>query len=323
MTQVVVAARQDRRPQRGDERDGVGTVRDGPQDREQVADLLRLVDERAGLGAELHVPWRAARPSASSSEVRVGTRIVMSSGRAGRQPVAVVHRPPVAASARMPATASATVVGLQLPQRTGRELSSLACGPPSRRTRWPAGPSGRCAASGSYRGCSPGTLLGHQRAEDVVDPVDDRRHGPEVGGQPHRPAGEAIAGVEEQPDVGPPESVDRLLRVTHEEQARSVDLDVRPRRPASRPPSTEAAMSIASSIWIGSVSWNSSMSSREYRSCSARPGLGAVAQQRPGEHQQVVELEPALPPTLVGGGEGEPGDLARQDAQHRVGSGLA
>ena len=49
--QVVVAAAEQRRAQRADERELVGGVVDRAQDREEVADLAAAVDERARLGA--------------------------------------------------------------------------------------------------------------------------------------------------------------------------------------------------------------------------------------------------------------------------------
>ena len=73
--------------------------------------------------------------------------------------------------------------------------------------------------------CLVGRLLAlvldcHDVAEVGVHPVEDRCHGPEVGDEPLvgvvRP--EPAAGGEEQPDVGPPEPVDRLFRIAHEEQ---------------------------------------------------------------------------------------------------------
>src|SRR5690606_19508784 len=49
--QVVVAAGEARGPQRGEQRELVGRVVDGPQHREQVGDLLGEPHERAGLDA--------------------------------------------------------------------------------------------------------------------------------------------------------------------------------------------------------------------------------------------------------------------------------
>ena len=72
--EVVVAAAEQRRAQRGHERELVGRVVDGPQHHEQVADLAGAVDERRRLG-----PVRDAggveRVLERPSDVRAGSRI--------------------------------------------------------------------------------------------------------------------------------------------------------------------------------------------------------------------------------------------------------
>ncbi len=74
-------------------------------------------------------------------------------------------------------------------------------------------------------------LVGHQLAEQPVDPVDDGTDRAEVGDQPHQalPRSEAVAGAKEQLDVGSSEPVDRLLRIADEEQATLVGIEHLPR----------------------------------------------------------------------------------------------
>ena len=116
---------------------------------------------------------------------------------------------------------------------------------------------------GLVPGLRAGDLLGHELAEDVVDPVEHGRptvrkfwtSGTGAAGR------EAVARGEEHGDVGAAEPVDRLLGVADEEQSPGFDGYVGPSPDRSRPrPST--AMRMAISIWIGSVSWNSSSSRR-------------------------------------------------------------
>ena len=97
-------------------------------------------------------------------------------------------------------------------------------------------------------------------------------------------------------DVGPAEPVDRLLGVARRRTAGRA----RRRRSASRPAGAvgdrRSAMRTASSAWMGSVSWNSSMR-RQPVLLAERPGdVRAAAQQVPRQHQQVVELEAPLGP---------------------------
>ena len=79
------------------------------------------------------------------------------------------------------------------------------------------------AAVGGQRlvlGLTLGELLGHDGGEHRIDPLHDRFERAEVRRQLLRAvvAAETIACTEEEPDVGPPEPVDRLLGVTDEEQ---------------------------------------------------------------------------------------------------------
>jgi hypothetical protein len=70
--------------------------------------------------------------------------------------------------------------------------------------------------------------VGDELPEDVVDPVDHRGGGAEVGGQPHGRVPEHPAGAQEQVDVRAAEPVDGLLRVADEEQPSGIDGDFLP-----------------------------------------------------------------------------------------------
>ena len=99
--------------------------------------------------------------------------------------------------------------------------------------------------------------------------------------------------------IGPAETVDRLLEVAHKEQLAVKVIVVAQRLDQTRPAN-------------GSVSWNSSTSSR--RICDGQPLAQAVPlgpdKQRPGTDQQIVEIQhaefPFLAVVLLGhvGGQG-------------------
>ena len=171
--------------------------------------------------------------------------------------------------------------------------------------------------SGRYGGCESGDG-DDQLAEDGVDPVEDRRDGAEVGGQHDRLA-ERLLGVEVGGDVGAAEPVDRLLRVAdHEQRCRPAP---RRRPSASWIAAAPPAMRTASSIWIGSVSWNSSSSSRRYRCCSRRapspPCRGERSRSRASTSRSWNSRRPSARRTC-GVGQDRGGDAVRQPAQGDV-----
>ena len=67
-----------------------------------------------------------------------------------------------------------------------------------------------------------------QGAEDVVDPFDDRFGGAEVDGEGGA-IRDVLSGGEKGADVGPTESVDRLLRIADKEEAPRTGFDLVPR----------------------------------------------------------------------------------------------
>ena len=159
--QVVVAAGEDRRPQRRDERHRVAGVRDRAHHREQVTDLLRVVDQRAGLGTELD-PARPQRVHERTERRtrRQQDRDVVGAGVAPRlRPLSSTGHD--SGSARIPATASATAAASSSRRRAAvifcSFFSSAVWGPPRSTTRWSPPLPARWATSGSYRGRRPAT----------------------------------------------------------------------------------------------------------------------------------------------------------------------
>ena len=127
----------------------------------------------------------------------------------------------------------------------------------------------------------------------MVDPAEHLGRGPEVAREkPGRALGEPLLGREEGGDVGAPEAVDRLLRIADEEQPPGVDAHLRPR--------TIAVGGIVGAEQRGQLDLDR-IGVLELVDQDAvvalpepRPGRRTVlgiAQQRAGEHEQIVEVE--------------------------------
>ncbi len=153
--------------------------------------------------------------------------------------------------------------------------------------------------------------LADEAAECIVHPLDDRLAGAEVHRQRHGITirSESVGGGQEHRDVGAPEPVDRLLRVAHEEQPARGDREVVPAGDPGFVPvglsggDPDGQFDLDGVGVLELVEEESLVTLVEPRS---HPGPQlAVPQQAAGEDQQVVELELSMPPTLVGGIEGE------------------
>ena len=92
-------------------------------------------------------------------------------------------------------------------------------------------------------------------------------------------------------DIGAAEAVNRLLRITDDEQLAGYRRDVFPARLA-RIVCRESSSS--SSAWSGSVSWNSSTKIRLKRFWKCTPHPGIVSNQIARAEQQVEEIERAF-----------------------------
>ena len=133
---------------------------------------------------------------------------------------------PAAARRRRPASRSASAVRTAAATSAASRSRSSAALVPCRCARRPraratGGPAGRVravrACSGWYaRLASPGAAM-MSGPNTVVDPVQDRRAGAEVGVEHDRLA-DVLLGAQVRGDVGPAEPVDRLLRVADDEQ---------------------------------------------------------------------------------------------------------
>src|SRR5205085_3210823 len=110
--------------------------------------------------------------------------------------------------------------------------------------------------------------------------------------QPDRLVDEAVSGVQEQTDIGATEAVDRLLRVTDEEETWIVHNDVLPpfRHGSGARSEEDGELDLDRVGVLELVDQQPGVATVKRRTC----GL-AVSQQLPREHQQVVELEPTLP----------------------------
>ena len=207
--------------------------------------------------------------SRNGSDVRAGTRMVMSPSR-GRPPVVRARRRRRSSLRRRrgrwwprPRAASAA-------RGSSAPAFSASASRPSTATGGPTGGSARIGVQRRVVGLGRDGHVGvgarppsGSRTSSFTQSM--------TGGTVRKLAGqlddaaavraEAVRGRhEDSRDVGPAEPVDRLLRVADHEQVAGRDRRPRPTAP-SRPRSSSgsaAAMRTASSIWIGSVSWNSS-----------------------------------------------------------------
>ena len=107
-----------------------------------------------------------------------------------------------------------------------------------------------------------------EAAEDVVGEVDHGLRRAEVGRQRDAVGADLVGGAQVLGDVGAAEAVDRLLGIADDEQAAGERLQPSPGRRAGPSvaawsgSSGSAVRRTAISSWIGSVSWNSSSSTR-------------------------------------------------------------
>ena len=160
-------------------------------------------------------------------------------------------------------------------------------------------------------------LGGDQPGEHVVDPVQQRSGAAEVRGELHRPA-DPVLGVQVGGDVGAAEPVDALLGVPDDEQPPRRDLHVAPvgsggGRPAGDP---HRDLDLDRVGVLELVQQQPLVALLQVRA-----HLGAVVRgghQLAGQHQQVVELQPALLLPLAGPFDGGLGDAVGQPAQHLV-----
>ena len=147
--QVVVATREQRRAQGGDDVQVVGRVVDGAQHHQQVAHRPGGVDERAATRPGTGCAAASSASCRNGSEVRAGTSTVMSPRRAGRQPVASSSTDQPSSMAR--AIVGGDLVGLGRSQVVGAVLLRMLR---LARARRPAGPTGGAGADGVERRCS-------------------------------------------------------------------------------------------------------------------------------------------------------------------------
>ena len=257
VVQLDVAAAVQRRAQGGDERQLVGRVGGGPQRQHQVADLRGHVDDGGVLGPVRHA--EAGERRLEHRQRRAGREQDGDvAGPARAQPaVAVADGPPLAQGG---GHGGGHRLGLPLAQHLGvdvvvvvdvgaehvhRAVVARVRAGRRRAGRTPA------ARRGSGWMTSPNTPLTQSMTAVVERKLADSTS---------RVGADLVGGGEVHGDVGPAEAVDRLLRVADDEQPAGQRAQRRSGRAAGRPGAAVSRTAISS--WIGSVSWNSSSSTR-------------------------------------------------------------
>ena len=162
------------------------------------------------------------RPSADSSaasDVRAGSRIVMSPGRHSRSSCVSWS-----VTSQRSCSAVATASAASAASRQRRSSAFARCSPRSACSPTPIRLHRAVlemvrTAGGERLVCRLRVGLGlDQPPEHVVDPLDHRRRRAEVGAQRGAVGTDLIGGAQVLGDVGAPEPVDRLLRVADDEQ---------------------------------------------------------------------------------------------------------
>ena len=218
-------------------------------------------------------------------------------------------------------TAATTSVASR--SRIASASGSSSCGMlPSIVTAGPFGAAARVASSAWYSGCEPGWAWISSRKTWFTQSSTGRGRA-EVAREQLGRGDERVARLEERRDVGPAEPVDRLLRVADEEEVPGLDRDLGPRaRRRVSPGSRRRASDTAMSTWIGSVSWNSSMSRRWYRRPSraraAGPCSGWRSSRRASTSRSWNSSSPATRRASTSRA-GELGDGDRERADDRAG----
>ncbi len=319
--QVDVRARVQRGAQGGDEAQLIAGVVDRAHRGDRVAHLLCVVHERArresiGDVLELEGLAQVGQRRARGHEDR---HVRQARGPPlGRPPV--VHRPAV--WARTDVGDRAGHVGrFGLAQRTRLHL----------RVRMRATEQDGPVVDAEIRLAPAGQRLvlrlrirllnGHRIAEERVDPREDRLDRAEVGGEPGPRVvrTEPVAGSKEQFDVGASEPVDRLFRVADEEQAAVANRELGPRRRRvalhrRRDQDRELDLNGVGVLELVEEDVGVAL-------VQAIARVAARAQQISREHEEVVELEPAVRASGLGGVEDLAAHQDEQVAQHLVGQG--
>ena len=161
-----------------------------------------------------------------------------------------------------------------------------------------------------------------QVAEHVVHELDDRTGRAVVAGEALWRCAERRTGAEERGDVGASEPVDRLLRVADHEQPAGIRREL--------VPATVARVGFGRGEEGGEVALDGvgvlELVEEEAGVAGAEaapyvPAVLGVAQQRTRQHEEVVELELAVPPPFRRFAQGELGDLPREPTGGCLGGG--
>ena len=229
LPQFDVAAAVERRAQRCDERQAVGGVVGGPQREQQRPHLGRGVHHRGVLGpvrqvgvAELRLERRQGGPGREQhADVAGDTRperaerfvehrpSVGEGGGDGGHDVARLDRAQGVGGAHLRVTEPRFVVVEQ------RDVDDLRAEDGDRAVAEQVCPAARVERTERRLGVG---LVRDQPTEHVVDQVDDRGRGAEVGGEVDLVGADLVGRAEVLRDVGAAEPVDRLLRVADDEQ---------------------------------------------------------------------------------------------------------
>ena len=153
------------------------------------------------------------------------------------------------------------------------------------------------ACEGHIAGLARLRLAPNQVIEDEVHELEDFSTGTKVRGQIKLPA-EARARCLVEKNVRPPEAVDRLLRVAHEEEFAGADVDLVPIQAVY---SVGAGGEEGGDLKLERVRVLE-LVDQDVREASGHrlANLRVVAEQPGSEHEQVIELEDSACPAVCG-----------------------
>ena len=292
--QVVVPAAERRGPERGHQVHLVGRVVDRPQDGQELLDLVGGEDQRARLEAVGDAgPVEGVEEQGQARAGRDEHGLVPVPGRmfASRR----AHGPALVAD---PPHGGGQLPGLGDPDHVDPRGLPVGAGShrPAQehhgRHRRVVGRQG--GVESLVRRLQPRSSRSDQFGEDPVDPVDDRGDRAEVDAQREAVPGEAVPHPEEEPHVGPAEAVDGLLGVADEEEPAPLDVQLLPRhRPVPR--ARRSAGDADGQLGLDGVGVLELVDQQALVLAAEQfPGRRDVAHHLAGQHEEVVELQPAF-----------------------------
>ncbi len=307
MSQIIITAAVDERAEGSDGGKFIGRVGDRSQREQEFTDLSGCVDERRGLGSIRHTGFGEGR----LERRKCG---------AGRKQDADVAGPCIAPDAMfldLPGCSFVEhrddrrghIAGLASSQFLGRRFPGERVGP----EHGDGGPErSGVAAMGRQRNVL-GLAVGRevdQLPEHMVHPFDDGSGGSEVHRE-RRTIGDLLARGEEHPDVGSPESVDRLLGIADEEQRAGAGRQVGPVpvahvRVVGCDERCEFDLDRVGVLELVEEETGVALGQR----CANLGTVGSVAQEAASPNEQIVKIESTDSASLIGSLEHEAADTS-------------